>query len=342
MVPISGLSKKSIHQSSGTTLLRPSSNRNRSISPATPSKKERTPEIAADFNKRLLNRYGKFSIFLVDAHAVRDSSVKNEDFGDYGINAQFPIIPEDEGWVSDELDKEGRRFAEMAAVEMLDQLAKGKSVDEAADFAEEHDAKARWIHGGGKGKIDHVPPEAIKGTYAKTDGGKVEILLVDGEVIRKEVDVRWIQGGNPQKFPWVKKGTLIIESTLPDDEKATASEHEFIEDVDMAGGAKYLDAHPLAAKIEFKDRGKFDKSDVEAMTTAWAKEQIAEAKKATKEGRAMADKEKGPKGYHTTHDKDGGVTIKSNKTGKSYHEPTIAAAKKLAHMHEVWSHMGHG
>ncbi len=45
-------------------------------------------------------------------------------------------------------------------------------------------------------------------------------------------------------------------------------------------------------------------------------------------------------GYTTKKEANGQVSLHSHKTGKTYHEPSVAAAKKLAHMHEVFEHMG--
>ena len=45
------------------------------------------------------------------------------------------------------------------------------------------------------------------------------------------------------------------------------------------------------------------------------------------------------KGYSTKKTKGGGVTLTSAQTGNTYHVGSVAKAKHLAHLHEVFSHM---
>lgn len=57
----------------------------------------------------------------------------------------------------------------------------------------------------------------------------------------------------------------------------------------------------------------------------------------------MTDERKSKiKGYATHKDKGGGVDITSSKTGKSYHVGSVAKAKHIAHLHEVFEHMKGG
>lgn len=44
-------------------------------------------------------------------------------------------------------------------------------------------------------------------------------------------------------------------------------------------------------------------------------------------------------GYATKKDKGGGVDVTSSKTGKTFHADSVAKAKHIAHLHEVFEHM---
>ncbi len=88
------------------------------------------------------------------------------------------------------------------------------------------------------------------------------VFLVDGTIIRRDIDVNFVFGGNPEAYPnYTPKGEIWIEKILPSDERFYISEHEILETRRMVKGASYKTAHKAASLIEQRDRTKYKDYD---------------------------------------------------------------------------------
>lgn len=71
-----------------------------------------------EFKKKLIGKWGKFSIYLVDDEAVRNKAEYAEEFSDYGVNIgkkglatlNFKFIPENEIWIAKSIKASERHF----------------------------------------------------------------------------------------------------------------------------------------------------------------------------------------------------------------------------------------
>lgn len=77
------------------------------------------------------------------------------------------------------------------------------------------------------------------------------IWLVDGEVIRDEVDVDFTAGGNPGRYLYVPEGEIWVEETSTEKDYLASVVHEWYEaELMIKSGLSYSDAHDEAASVE--------------------------------------------------------------------------------------------
>jgi hypothetical protein len=109
--------------------------------------------------------------------------------------------------------------------------------------------------------LDKIKTENI-GTVSGMDA-----WLVDGELIRNEVDVDWTTGGNPFRYSYVEPGELWIEKTSSPNDTIAIAVHERIESHLMdAEGLEYGDAHDATNVYEISVRKAIDDGHLSAKT----------------------------------------------------------------------------
>jgi hypothetical protein len=102
----------------------------------------------------------------------------------------------------------------------------------------------------------HVAP----GTRTKLLGHLAgrSCYLVDGEMLRNNVDIDFTQGGNGARYGYVPRAELWVDECLGEGDRWPTLLHELIEDHLMILGRSYEDAHEEASAFEmsFRDEGK--------------------------------------------------------------------------------------
>ena len=83
------------------------------------------------------------------------------------------------------------------------------------------------------------------------------VFVVNGEVVRNEVDVDFVAGGNPSRYAYVPENTLWVEYTSPLDAVATAMHECFESELMRAEGMKYSKAHDAACELEKAFRAQY-------------------------------------------------------------------------------------
>lgn len=105
-------------------------------------------------------------------------------------------------------------------------------------------------------------PEDITGVY-KVFMGKIdslEIYIIDGDLIRREVYPDFIFGGNEQRYPFIPHNEIWIDNTIPNREYTSTLKHEINEMTLMRDkGLSYLDAHDSSLMLEVELRTGFRK-----------------------------------------------------------------------------------
>lgn len=207
-----------------------------------------------DINKKKIATYGPYSIYLVNGEAVRDSSLANEEFGEFAIHNVLPaLIPENEVWIEDDVPETEWWFLIANALFQLKLLAGGMSKDAAYDKAIDYEAELRQNTEGHK-KASSDIKEKLTFNY-----GRYSFWLVNGFVIRNRYKTDFVEGGNHSVYHWIPNNEIWIEAFLHDDEYPFIGAHEFVEDMAMSHyGWPYDEAHKLASKVEYKLRERKD------------------------------------------------------------------------------------
>lgn len=76
-------------------------------------------------------------------------------------------------------------------------------------------------------------------------------MLVDGEKVRRHIDVDFTMGGNPSRYAYVPKGELWVEKNLSPADRMSTFVHENVEHRLMKDeGMSYNDAHGAANRVD--------------------------------------------------------------------------------------------
>lgn len=217
------------------------------------------------FPKKFLSIFGKYKIYLVDAHKFRDLSITYEEFGNYAIHESFPkIIKKNEVWIANCLSEKERNIVIRSALERLKKLEKGYSSNEAYNHSIKMEKEIREKHSTTR-KNSHVPKKK-KYTSIHFNDQIYHVYLVNGKEIRDNFKTDFTQGGNGYAYKWVPKNEIWIEDGLDDSEIPFIVLHELTEAKLMENkNLSYDEAHILASKEEFKKRKEnkhFSKDDL--------------------------------------------------------------------------------
>lgn len=91
--------------------------------------------------------------------------------------------------------------------------------------------------------------------------GRWKVRSVDGEWIRDNVDVDFVEGGNPARYGYIPIDEIWIEDNLKDLDARATLLHELVEECLMQrDGLTYDDAHDEAAIVEREYRRKHVKN----------------------------------------------------------------------------------
>lgn len=83
----------------------------------------------------------------------------------------------------------------------------------------------------------------------------VSVRLVDGQTVRDEVSVDFVEGGNSGRYSFVPEDEIWVEAVMTPEDQAATVVHEFIEREHMlSDGLSYDDAHDVANTVEHEFR----------------------------------------------------------------------------------------
>jgi len=112
----------------------------------------------------------------------------------------------------------------------------------------------------------HKGTDDIAGVY-KVFMGKIdslEIYIVDGEVVRREIYSDFIFGGNEQRYPFVPHNEIWIDNSISNRDYYPTLKHEINEMTLMRDlHYTYLQAHDSSLMIEVKLRNEFHQISLE-------------------------------------------------------------------------------
>lgn len=241
----------------------------------------------AHFKKRLLGRWGKLKVYVVDDAAIRNSAKYAEEFGDYGVNLgekglttiNFPFIGENEIWIAQSIKPHERRFVIDHALSYIRNIHRGIEPGLAYENALKHEQAnrtksisygARLKRGLPQGNLLHK--DIGKKVYVRkyialhTDTEIMNVYLVDGEYVRDLYKTDYVEGGHDYAYSWVPLNEIWVDASMQAEEIPVIVLHEFVERTLMRRKKlPYVRAHNAALKVEFLHRGIFHKEDLKAL-----------------------------------------------------------------------------
>lgn len=85
--------------------------------------------------------------------------------------------------------------------------------------------------------------------------GDVSVYLVDGNAVKKECTMDFVEGGNDKAYPtFIPEGEVWIDRLMSPKEWIPIMVHELSERLLMSKGMSYERAHPEANAVERKVR----------------------------------------------------------------------------------------
>lgn len=196
------------------------------------------------------SQVGPFRVVDVDGEAVRNRSLALEDFGNYGIAADFPAdIPGHEIWVARGLDPDERGLLIGEALLRLRLQRAGEHPDQAYRRAlRDSTARRRRM----ASQLDEVPADVKVKQVGHHDG--CAVWLVNGRIIRDLHDADFIEGGHDRVYRYIGPDEIWIDQDVPSQERPFVVAHEAVERRLMGHGVPYGRAHEQASRHEWKLR----------------------------------------------------------------------------------------
>ena len=184
---------------------------------------------------------------LVDGFGIRNNveSIEHVDFSGEGSNVMYNFIPEGEMWLDKVLENEKDFFVALHSLERFFLLNGVSYADTRKQICENSTFKCRRNYG-----VFDVFIELYNEHLSQSNPS---IWVVDGALVRRFFDPKFIQGGHDLVYDYIPKNTVWMESAFFKEYHFTLT-HELCERELMGKGMKYYDAHALALKAEIVER----------------------------------------------------------------------------------------
>lgn len=234
-----------------------------------------------DFYIKKIGKRGKINIWLVDGSKIRTNI--NEEFTNFGHHYTFSFIPENEFWIDKEHSQgEVRYYIDHLLVEHR-LMAKGKDKGyaiEQGDKAERRErSKSKLVAKGIRGEIPKE--DLIKKVHKKLlkeYSQKINVWLVNGELVRSLFYLDFTEGGHDKVFPFIPENEIWLDDDLDPKEREFILLHELHERnlmpkghvVEIENGLVktnkdytkiYDSAHRSASRLEYYCRHHFEELD---------------------------------------------------------------------------------
>lgn len=213
-------------------------------------------------NKRFIATHDGYSFYTVNAFAVRDVALPDEEFGNFATKNEFPLlIPKGEVWLAQQsIDKEGLFFIANALTQLKEQargVPEEKAYTEGINVERLLREKLNHLKFRGAGPQKRVPKEIYIDLYTTLPDKEstVDVWIVDGNVVRSLYKTDYTEGGHGFVYPWVPNDEIWIEAILDRRELPFIVAHEYIERRLMRDAKiNYDEAHDICSRVEFKLR----------------------------------------------------------------------------------------
>ena len=233
--------------------------------------------------KKIIDKWGKYSIYLVNDEKIRNFAKYAEEFSDYGLNISkkglttlnFKFIPENEIWIAKSIKPSERHYIISNALAYIRGIERGLDPGDSYDKALEKEKSVRTKDAANKLHIKNsktinnpLHKDIPKKVYVKKYGvikdkeESVNIFIISGEFVRDLYKTDYVEGGHAYVYNWIPKDEIWIDKTVKKEEIPVIILHEFLERTLMKYKKfPYVRAHVAASKSEFEHRGIFIKKD---------------------------------------------------------------------------------
>ena len=209
-------------------------------------------------NKKCVLVHEDYTVYSVNALAVRNFAELDEEFGNFATQDEFPnLIPKGEIWISEKLaPREGVFFIANALTELTRQAdgAADKAYEDALQVEQLLREKLNGVQFRDGKPHKRVPERIYLGKYITLPDphGPVKVYLVDGNLVWSYYKTDYTEGGHGYVYPWVPKPEIWVENGVDRREVAFIVSHEYLERRLMRDeGIDYDTAHEICSKVEF-------------------------------------------------------------------------------------------
>ncbi len=208
--------------------------------------------------KPYLRKFGSvsgISIWIVDGVFVRNNI--DIDFTNFGQHYKFRFIPRNEFWIDKEFDEGEIEFYIDHLLVEYKLMSKGVSYSEALQKADrversERVKSAMMLVNSKSSKSDVI--KSIRLKNLRKYSSKVNVFLIDGELVRDFFRIDFTEGGHDKVYSFVPDNEIWIDNDLGPSDRKFVILHELIERSLMAKGKAYHAAHRFASGRELYAR----------------------------------------------------------------------------------------
>jgi hypothetical protein len=206
-----------------------------------------------DLYIRKLTKVGRFTVWIVNGEYVRKNIC--EDFVNYDGHHHLPFIPKNEFWIANEASPGEERFYIERMIMEIRFMESGMKYRDAAEKAalfeklERSKSRAAMALAGPKSHREELL-QKVRKKLLKTFSGKVNVWLVNGELVRDIFMPDFGGGGHDLVYHYIPFNEIWIDDDIASRERKFIILHEIHERNLMARGMKYPAAHQSATELE--------------------------------------------------------------------------------------------
>jgi frataxin-like iron-binding protein CyaY len=205
-----------------------------------------------------LGNFSGFKIWIIDGKYVRDNL--NIEFTNFGQSLDFKFIPKNELWIDKEYSGDESRFFLANMLAEYKSMKNGMNFETARKYAnliEKRERANSRLYKTAHRKIKHkeqILKKIHKKLLKRYCNNKVQIWVVNGEIVRDLFFIDFTEGGNDEIYYFIPKGEIWLDDDLSQKERKFVLLHELHERNLMKKGWEYdtgkRAAHFSASRIE--------------------------------------------------------------------------------------------
>lgn len=207
--------------------------------------------------KPYIKKFSKISnidIWIVDGKYIRNNI--DEEFTNCGNHNLFLFIPKNEYWIDKERVPGDEKYYIDSMLVIDGLIVKGMGIKEAIRKSDEVDKRERSKSKLMKKeiKIRKQTKEMIKKIHKelwKKLGNKIEVWIINGELVRGLFFVNFTEGGHDKVYSFIPPNEIWIDDDISPNERRFIFLHELFERNLMSKGMSYNNAHKKASEIEY-------------------------------------------------------------------------------------------